>query len=265
MRIAVGQMEPSLMDLDENLSRVKSLLKEAEENQVDVLVLPELCNSGYVFESLEEAESAAEEIPTGRFSKEFLSWSKSDRLVVVGICEQTPQGLHNSAAVFANGTHITTYRKIHLFLNEKDWFIAGNEEPPVVEFKNAKFGVMICFDWAFPEIARVLTLKGSQVILHPSNLVLPYCQSAMVTRSLENSVFTATANRSGTERGVEFSGNSQITNTTGTRLTNLSGNKVGIAFADIDPLEADDKMITKRNHILTDRRPELYKHITKTD
>ena len=134
-----------------------------------------------------------------------------------------------------------------------------------MEFKNAKFGVMICFDWAFPEIARVLTLKGSQVILHPSNLVLPYCQSAMVTRSLENSVFTATANRSGTERGVEFSGNSQITNTTGTRLTNLSGNKVGIAFADIDPLQADDKMITKRNHILTDRRPELYKHITKTD
>lgn len=265
MRIAVGQMEPLVTDVHENLSRVKSLLKEAENNQVEVLVLPELCNSGYVFENLEEARLAAEEIPSGRFSKELLTWSKPERLVVAGICEQTPQGLYNSAAVFANGAHMTTYRKIHLFLNENDWFLPGNEEPPVVEFKQARFGVMICFDWAFPEMVRVLTLKGAQVILHPANLVLPYCQHAMITRSIENSVFTATANRIGAERGVTFSGNSQITNTVGTRLTTLSGDKKGIAFADFDPLVADDKMITKRNHVIDDRRPDLYTRLTKSD
>ena len=265
MRIAVGQMEPSLMDIGENLSKVKSLLKEAEENQVDVLVLPELCNSGYVFENLEEAESTAEVIPSGIFSNELLSWSRKNRLVVAGICERTPEGLYNSAAVFAQGKHCTTYRKIHLFLNERDWFIEGEEEPPVVEFMNAKFGVMICFDWAFPEVARVLALKGAHVILHPSNLVLPYCQHAMVTRSIENSVYTATANRIGTERGIEFSGSSQITNTTGTRVATLSGEEVGIAFVDIDPQEADNKMITKRNHVILDRRPEVYWRLTKSD
>ncbi len=265
MRLAVGQMEPLLTDVHENLSRVKATLKEAEDNKVDVLVLPELCNSGYVFEKMEDAKFASEEIPTGTFSKELISWSESDRLVVAGICEQTPQGLYNSAAVYANGAHLTTYRKIHLFLDEKDWFLPGNEEPPVVEFKGAKFGVMICFDWAFPETVRVLTIKGAQVILHPSNLVLPYCQNAMVTRSIENSVFTATANRIGTERGVVFSGNSQITNTIGTRLATLSGDEVGISYVDIKPEEADYKMITKRNHVLTDRRPELYTQITKTD
>jgi predicted amidohydrolase len=258
-------MEPLLTDVNENLLRVKALLKEAGDNQVDVLVLPELCNSGYVFENLEEATSAAEEIPNGRFSKELLSWSKQERLVVAGLCEQTSDGLFNSAAVFASGAHVTTYRKIHLFLNEKDWFLPGNVEPPVVEFKEAKFGVMICFDWAFPETTRVLTIKGAQVILHPSNLVLPYCQNAMIIRSIENSIFTATANRIGIERGVEFSGNSQITNTIGTRLTTLSGDDVGISFVDINPEEADNKMITKRNHVLTDRRPELYTQITKTD
>ena len=265
MRIAVGQMEPLVTDVDENLSRVKSLLKEAEDNQVDVLVLPELCNSGYVFKNLEEATFASEKIPNGRFSKELLSWSKSGRLVVAGICEQTPEGLYNSAAVFADGAHMTTYRKIHLFLNENDWFIPGNEEPPVVEFKDAKFGVMICFDWAFPEMVRVLTLKGAQVILHPANLVLPYCQQAMITRSIENSVYTATANRIGTEREVKFSGNSQITDTVGNRLATLSGDEVGIAFADFDPLRADDKRITKRNHVIDDRRPELYTRLTKSD
>lgn len=265
MRLAVGQMEPLLVDVHENLSKLRELLKEAEDNQVEVLVLPELCNSGYVFENLEEARFAAEEIPRGRFSEELRSWSKPDRLVVAGICEHTPQGLYNSAAVFAQGNHITTYRKIHLFLNERDWFSPGNEEPPVVEFKDAKFGVMVCFDWAFPETARVLTLKGAQVILHPSNLVLPYCQDAMVTRSIENSVYTATANRVGIERGIEFSGNSQITNTTGIRLTTLPRDEVGIAFVDIDPQAADDKMITKRNHVITDRKPELYTRLTETD
>ena len=258
-------MEPSLLDLDENLSKVKLLLKEAEGNQVDVLVLPELCNSGYVFENLKEAESTAEEVPSGSFSKELLSWSRKDRLVVAGICEQTPEGLYNSAAVFAQGKHCTTYRKIHLFLNERDWFIEGKEEPPVIEFMNANFGVMICFDWAFPEVARILALKGAHVILHPANLVLPYCQHAMVTRSIENSVYTATANRIGTERGIEFSGNSQITNPSGTRVAILSGEDVGIAFVDIDPQEADNKMITKRNHVIHDRRPEVYRRLTKSD
>jgi beta-ureidopropionase len=264
MKLAVGQMEPRLNDLDENLSRANALLEEADDNQVDVLVLPELCNSGYVFESLKEAQSAAEEIPGGKFSNELLSWSRRNRMVVAGICESTPEGLYNSAAVFVKGTHEVTYRKIHLFLNERDWFTPGDEEPPVVDFKGAKFGVMICFDWIFPELARILTLKGAQVILHPANLVLPYCQSAMVTRSVENSVFTATANRVGSERGVKFSGHSQIINTTGIKLATLSAKKTGIAFADIDPKEADSKMITKRNHVINDRRPQLYGRLTRS-
>ncbi|MFW9806849.1 MAG: nitrilase-related carbon-nitrogen hydrolase [Candidatus Thorarchaeota archaeon] len=265
MRIAVGQLEPKLVDAQENLTRLREILKQADDKHVEVLVLPELCNSGYVFKSLEEATSVSERIPSGDFSEELVKWTKSDRLVVAGLCEQTSQGLYNSAAVFAQGNHLATYRKIHLFLNEKDWFKPGDEEPPVVEFNGAKFGVMICFDWAFPEVARILTLKGAQVILHPANLVLPYCQSAMVTRSIENSVFTATANRIGIEREIGFSGNSQITSTNGTRLVTLPSNEVGIACVDIDPINADDKMISKRNHIIHDRRPELYSRLVKSD
>jgi predicted amidohydrolase len=265
MRIAVGQMNPLLPDVHENLARLRVLLRKAEESKVDVLVFPELCNSGYVFRNKAEAAFASESIPNGRFSKELLKWSKSDRLVVAGLCEQTKVGLYNSAAAFAQGKYLLTYRKTHLFMNEKDWFLPGLEEPPVVEFKGAKFGIMICFDWAFPEVSRILALKGAQVILHPANLVLPYCQEAMVTRSIENSVFTATANRVGTEREVVFSGNSQITNTNGDRLATLSGDEVGIAFADFDPQDADNKMITKRNHVLDDRRPDLYTKLVKYD
>ncbi|MHA1634805.1 MAG: nitrilase-related carbon-nitrogen hydrolase [Candidatus Thorarchaeota archaeon] len=265
MKLAVGQMEPQICNPEENLSRVKSILAEADKAKVDVLVLPELCNSGYVFKTMSEAVDSAEVIPTGPMSKELLTWSSSERLVVAGICEQTKEGLYNSAAVFGNGKHITTYHKIHLFLNEADWFKPGQEEPPVIEHNEYRFGVMICFDWIFPEAARGLALKGAQVILHPANLVLPYCQNAMITRSIENRVFTATANRIGTEREVNFSGFSQITDVKGNLLCHMHKEEVGIASVEIEPILADDKSITARNDVLGDRHPELYKRITQDD
>jgi predicted amidohydrolase len=265
LKLAVGQIEPQICSPEKNLAKVREILKEADGATVDVLVLPELCNSGYVFRTMSEAVNSAENIPEGPMSNELLSWSRKERLVVSGICEWTEDGLYNSAAVFANGEHINTYRKIHLFLNEKDWFTPGREEPPVIEHNGHKFGVMICFDWIFPEIARILALKGAQVILQPANLVLPYCQDAMVTRSIENRVFTATANRIGTERTVVFSGLSQITDIKGNRLCQMDRKATGIASVEINPTLADDKSITARNDLLSDRVPKLYKRITQVD
>lgn len=265
MRIAVGQMAPLIANVKENLVRVRSILREAEKADVDVLVLPELCNSGYAFKSISELSSTAEWIPEGPMSQELLSWSVGGRLVVAGICERAPEGFYNSAVVLGSGEHIATYHKIHLFLNEIDWFLPGDEEPPVIEYRNYRFGVMVCFDWAFPEVARVLTLQRAQVILHPANVVLPYCQDAMVTRSIENRVFTATANRTGIERGLTFSGASQVTDVKGNRLTRMSRDETGLTWVDIDPNLADDKAITERNDLLADRRPSLYRRLISDD
>ena len=265
MRVAVGQMDLLIGDVEENLIRVRGLLEKAEKSDIEVLVLPELCNSGYAFKSIGEANGSSELIPEGPVSRELLTWSGGGRLVVAGICERTPKGLYNSAAVLGNGEHIATYHKIHLFLHEQNWFLPGQEEPPVIEYKGYQFGIMVCFDWAFPEVARILTLKGAQAILHPANLVLPYCQDAMVTRSIENRVFTATANRVGTERGLTFSGASQITDVKGNRIAQMTAKETGLVWADIEPTLADDKSITERNDILADRRPRLYKRLTQDD
>ena len=72
-------MEPQICNTEKNLSRVKSILEQAEKTNVDVLVLPELCNSGYVFKDINEATESAESIPEGPFSKELLTWSSADR------------------------------------------------------------------------------------------------------------------------------------------------------------------------------------------
>ncbi|MHA1903553.1 MAG: nitrilase-related carbon-nitrogen hydrolase [Candidatus Thorarchaeota archaeon] len=263
IRLGVAQMKPKVGEIEENIHSLNNVLKLASSKRVDVLVLPELTNSGYVFNSLDEAKRLAERIPEGKFSQLMIKWSKAGRLIVAGICEKTSDGLYNSAGVYADGKHITTYRKIHLFDKESDWFNAGTVEPPVIEYQDQLYGIMICFDWAFPETTRILALNGAQVILHPANLVLPYCQNAMITRSIENRVFTATANRIGKERGIVFSGESQVTNPKGKVLLKLGSEDIDVACVEIEPSDADNKMITQRNHVLNDRKPDLYTRLTE--
>ena len=121
---------------------------------------------------------------------------------------------------------------------------------------------MICFDWIFPEVARVLALQGADLICHPSNLVLQHCQKAMLTRSLENSVYSVTANRTGKEirpRGeLSFTGNSQIVGPKGNIMAQSNSQEDEVVVQEIDLAIARDKSITENNDLLGDRRPEFY-------
>ncbi|MHA2141804.1 MAG: nitrilase-related carbon-nitrogen hydrolase [Candidatus Thorarchaeota archaeon] len=263
IKLAIGQMAPIIGDTKGNMNNMKEILFSASDNGVDVLVLPELVNSGYVFNNHDEVESLSERIPEGDFSEVLKGWSEGGGLVVAGLCEEQNGSFYNSAATFGNGKHLSTYRKVQLFNKEKEWFRPGDEEPPVITHNGHRYGVMVCFDWAFPEIARILALKGAQVILHPANLVLPFCPNAMITRSIENKVFTATSGRTGEERDVRFIGGSQITTPQGEVLFRMKEGDNGLMWADVDLTEADDKALTKRNDVLADRRPELYKRITE--
>jgi predicted amidohydrolase len=197
LKLGVAQSDFKLADLDTNLILVHALLEQAALAGVDVLVLPELANSGYNFENQEQAANSAEVVDNGPFCRMLREWSTSDRMVAAGLCESAGGYLYNSAVVYAEGCLRSVYRKAHLFANEVNFFRPGDEKPPVFDFHGQHFGLMICFDWFFPEMTRSLALRGAQAILHPSNLVLPWCQKAMLTRSIENRVFTATANRVG--------------------------------------------------------------------
>jgi predicted amidohydrolase len=111
-------------------------------------------------------------------------------------------------------------------------------------------------------VARTLALKGADVLCHPTNLVLPFCQDAMVTRCIENRVFAVTSNRVGTESraGTEFTftGRSQVVAPKGEILTRAVVDGEGVFVVDIDPMLARDKAVTETNDVLGDRRPELY-------
>lgn len=190
---------------------------------------------------------------------------ENDTHIVFGFPELTSQNIFNSAALIEPSGEIFVYRKLHLFDREKELFTPGDKPPFVVDTAIGKIGLMICFDWVFPEVSRSLALKGAQVICHPSNLVLSYCQRAMFARSVENGVFTITCNRIGSEertgRKLIYTGQSQILSNRGVMLVQASLDQEEIICADINPSDADNKMLTKHNSVIIDRRPEFYKDI----
>jgi predicted amidohydrolase len=262
VRIGFLQFNPLWGRKDENVKRAISSIRGAK---ADLLVLPELFNTGYLFETREELKRSAEFIPEGPTFEQMAGVAAGENVnLVYGIAEKEGEKLFNSSVLITPQGDFSIYRKLHLFNLEKLWFSPGNKEPEVSDIGSAKVGMMICFDWIFPEVARILALKEAEILCHPSNLILPhYCQNAMITRCVENGVFAITANRTGTEekgnQRVSFTGNSQITDPKGNVLAKADEHQEGVWTTEIDPALARDKKLTPRNHLFDDRRMEIYR------
>ncbi len=255
------QFRPVRGDVAANVTAIARLLVGVH---ADLLVLPELANSGYLYTAPADLAPYAE---PGDGSGPFLTALRSlaaatGGVIVTGFAESAAAGLYNSAAAVSGTGVRQVYRKTHLFADEKLLFLPGDTGFRVFEHCGARIGMLVCFDWFFPEAARTLALAGAQILAHPSNLVMPYCQTAMVTRCLENRVYAITCNRYGTEelggRPLTFTGASQIMDTRGRRLAHAPVEGDHVAICEIDPALADDKQLNARNDIFADRRPALY-------
>ncbi len=259
MNVGYVQNSPKFGEKIKNFNEIEKLVKDVK---ADLIVLPELFSTGYTFVSKEEVESFAEDWD-GETSEFLIKLAKkSGSIVVGGFIEKERGKVYNSAMLVSDEGVIGSYKKIHLYFKEKLWFSPGNKPLKVYNVNGIKIGIMICFDWIFPETARTLSLLGADIIAHPANLVLPYCQNAMITRCLENRVFAITSNRIGEEkRGSDhfkFTGKSQITSSNGEVLSSAPNDKTHIDFIDIDIQKARDKRLNEFNNILNDRKPQFY-------
>ncbi len=252
MRVGFVQMNPRLLEVEENVDRALRLLERA---RADLMVLPELFNTGYNFSSRRDVEKVAEPIPDGYTSQKLLDVSRERNMTIVaGIAERRGGNLYNSAIVARRGRAFT-YRKVHLFFREKKFFKPGNE------FKVfGDLGVMICFDWFFPESVRTLMLKGAKIIAHPSDLVLPHCPEAMRVRCIENRVFAVTADRIGREGNLKYIGRSEIVDPNGRILCRASSDREEMAVREVNLREAASKKVTPMNDIVLDRKPRSYQN-----
>ena len=275
IRTAVCQYAPVLGDLPANVAKGARAIREAAAIGADLIVLPEMANSGYVVNSSSEARALAERPED---SPAVASWLKLSQeygaYIVAGFGEKVSDTeLYNSALILGPSGILGTYRKTHLFYEENLYYRPGDLGFPVFELPFGRIGILICYDLRFPEASRILALRGADVICVPTNwvsMMTPdrlwdaqgYCQAnyVAIANAAMNQVFMACADRVGEERGVQFLGCSLIIDPAGTPLA-------GPASADGDEvLVAEVNLSTARrakhrndlNHTWLDRRTDLY-------
>lgn len=261
MRIGIAQTSPQFGEIDRNLSQALDLLSR---HAADLWILPELFATGYQFRDLLELQTLAEPVPGGPTTDALLDHAtRHGCSIVAGLAEADAGRFFNACVLVSPPDTVTVYRKVHLFYKESLLFTPGDRPFHTTPVGKARIGLMICFDHLFPESARSLALQGADLIAHPSNLVLPdVAQRTMAIRSLENGVYSATANRVGQEHrageGLSFTGQSQIVDPEGHVLVRLSPDRMEAAVVEVDLDRARDKRITAYNDKLLDRRPSLY-------
>jgi len=265
MKIGYFQYRPVFGKVRHNLNKVVSKLGDST---ADLIVLPELAFTGYYFRDRAEVKSLAEDPNKSSTVDVLIGLCKKQKFhIVTGFTEKARDRYFNSSLLIGPRGVEHIYRKLHLFNEETRWFDAGDVPLQVNRLRDVRIGMMVCFDWAFPEVTRVLALQGADIICHPSNLVLGYCQQTMLTRCLENKVYAITTNRYGFDKrphgSLRFTGRSQIVAPGGTLLHRSVSQSDELYIMDIDPKLARDKSITPRNEVLRDRRPEYYSILAK--
>jgi predicted amidohydrolase len=249
----------------------RATIAAAVAEGVQVVVLPELASSGYVFQSVEEARAAAVPADGALLAGWAEEAARGDALVVGGFCELADDGrLFNSAVLLDGDGVIAVYRKIHLWDEEPGWFVPGEAPAPVVQTRHGRIGLAVCYDLEFPELTRGLALEGAELIAVPTNWPRdeaapngqPVLLTLAVTTAYCNKVFVAVADRCGAERGVDFAGASVIAGPDGARLAGpVEGGGVATLHVDCDLRAAREKRTGARNDAFADRRPDRYSGI----
>jgi predicted amidohydrolase len=267
--IAVCQLSLAVGDIEGNLATAADAVGHAAAAGAGLVVLPELCDSGYVFADAAEARGLASPAGDSRTLRQWHDLAQASQTVIVGgFCELAPDGrLFNSAAmVDASGTRVV-YRKAHLWDKEKQVFTPGAGSPPVVTLPIGRVGVLICYDLEFPEWVRQVALSGADLIAAPVNW--PAAAHPAGERPAEvvkaqadasvNGVFIAVADRCGDERGVSWIGGSLIAGPDGYPLAGpADAGQPAVLTVDCDLAQARNKRINENNDLLADRRADLY-------
>ncbi|HEX4672375.1 MAG TPA: nitrilase family protein [Solirubrobacteraceae bacterium] len=265
--VACCQLAPRIGEAEANRALAHEAVVDAAERGAQVVVLPELMNSGYVFGGRDEALALAEPLD-GPSVSDWAALAREHELVVVGgVCEREGETLRNTAVIVDPSGLRAAYRKAHLWDREGHVFCAGDGPPPVVESLYGRIAVVVCYDLEFPEWMRLPALAGAELVCAPVNWpreprppgerpqeVVRVQASASVNR-----MFIAVADRVGRERGVDWVGGSVIVDPAGFPIAGPAGDEETVTvFAGCELAQSREKRISPHNDVLTDRRPELY-------
>jgi predicted amidohydrolase len=268
--VACIQMQPEIGAKARNVAHSVGLIEEAHARGARLIVLPELCNSGYVFESREEAFALSERLADGSTIGPWAAVAaRLGVTLVAGFAERDGDALYNAAAVIGPGGVLGGYRKVHLWGAENLYFEAGNLGMPVFHTPFGRIACAICYDIWFPEVFRMASGGGADILCVPTNWVpmpaqrpeLPVMANVLAMGGAHsNGMFVAAADRVGTERGQPFLGCSLIVDSQGWPVAGpASATDEAILVATVNLSDARrNRQLNAFNHVLRDRRPDVY-------
>jgi predicted amidohydrolase len=267
MKISCVQTDVIFKDIDANLSSLEATVRSELAQGTQLTVFPECFSTGYCFDSLAEAMELGESVPGPSTDRVAKLCSELKTYVVFGMLEKSGDQLFNVAVLIGPEGLIGSYRKVHLPYLGVDRFTTPGDRPfEVFEAAGVRIGMLICYDGGFPEAARVLSIRGADLIVLPTNW--PPGGSYMAEfsincRAMENGIYFAAVNRIGTENGFSFIGKSRICSPVGATINSIDDASPGILRTEIDPMIARTKRIVRvpGKHLIdrmADRRPEMY-------
>lgn len=268
VKVACLQMDVTIGSIEENINKSIRMINDAADNGAVLIVLPEMANSGYNFDSREEAFSLAEKIDDSKSVKAWEKIAKERNVYIVsGITEIEGYRLYNSAVLIGPEGLIGKYRKLHLWEDEFLWFEPGNLGLPVFDTPIGRIGIVICYDMWFPETFRILAAQGADIVCIPTNWVsidsLPnnmknFGPILAMAAAHTNGIYVAAADRVGIERGMPFPGRSLIVRTAGIAIAGPADDTEQIIYGNCNFVKARAHGINKYNSSKNDRRLDVY-------
>lgn len=268
--VASAQMEPRVGHLADNIARSLALIEDAAAQGAALVVLPELTSSGYVFASREEAFSLSEPVPGG---PSVQAWSAAARRlnlhIVAGVNERAGHKLYNSAVLVGPDGLVGTYRKLHLWGDEHLFFEAGDLGLPVFHTPIGRLAAVVCYDGWFPEVYRLLAMRGADIVCMPTNWVpmpgqdghgMAMANLLAMAAAHSNGLNIVCANRIGTERGQPFIGRSVVVGADGWPLAGPgSADREELLLARVNLKRSRRaRHLNAFNDVLRDRRDDVY-------
>lgn len=270
--VSLVQFGSTPLDPETNAARMAAhVQQEATEHGAELVVFPELSNTGYVRSArdddfAERLYAAAEPVP-GPTTEVLGRAARAARAhVVAGLAQrhpQIPEVLYNSAVLIdADGELVGVHHKVHACRDEKEYFVAG-DTVDVHQTSLGNLALEVCYDVRFPELARVQALRGAEIIVSlwasavqpgkvPPDSIVQRC----ATRAMENALFFLGCNRTGTDFNQVFYGRSAVAAPSGDTLAASTTDREEAVRA---VLHAADLRAQRRYLTLfRDRRPELY-------
>ncbi|MED5017795.1 carbon-nitrogen family hydrolase [Paenibacillus chibensis] len=260
LAVALIQADIEIGSPQENKKHLESLMESAVQAnpKPDLLVLPEMWNTGYALEQIHDIAD-----PEGEASREWLSsFAAKHEVMVVGgsVAVKTGDEIYNMMYAFdRTGLQVGEYAKLHLFrlMDEEKHLTAGTR---LVQFdlEGVQAGASICYDIRFPELARSLALGGAKMLIVPAEWPHPrlhHWRTLLMARAIENQMYVIACNRVGSSRGTDFFGHSMIIDPWGEIVAEGSESEE-ILTGLIEPELVDE--VRGRIPVFADRRPELY-------